>query len=124
MPSNSLVEIVFGKRRFEERAGLYTIASVGDVLHLADMVRCMPLVRGLGPKPYIVGGAFGFRGYRMLLYLDREGITSIPPSLRFGPSAAGLRDDTNLSKAQLNHHTSQIRSELNRHLSHIIHFRW
>jgi hypothetical protein len=66
--SRDLVEIVFGRRQFENGAGLYTVARTGEQIDSMDRVGFMPLTLGNN----VGAGRFNFRGYTFLLNLFPE----------------------------------------------------
>ncbi len=68
-PPKELVEIVFGLRQFENRAGLYIAARAGDQIDSFDRVRCVGRTDLAGN---LVGGRFNFRGYTFFLCLIPE----------------------------------------------------
>lgn len=65
MPSFELVQIAFGRRSFQEWAGMYTSAYPGQQIHSKDGIRIRPVAR----QDHIAGARFEFRGYSFYLNL-------------------------------------------------------
>ena len=74
-PSPALVEIAFGKRNFEGRAGLYQVVHVGEQIQSSDTFKFTPLIKD---GHHIDGCLFAFRGFRFFLFLGPEGLTMLP----------------------------------------------
>jgi hypothetical protein len=66
--SPELVEVVFGVRRFDNGAGLYTSARTGENIDSFDRVSATPLTYG----EHLCAGRFNFRGYTFFLNLLPE----------------------------------------------------
>jgi hypothetical protein len=112
-PSSELVKIAFGKESFKGRAGLYTIARVGQKINSKDTLAFAPLNK---VNKYVGGGLFAFRGFLFLLFLLPEG----PPI----PLTDIYFEDENLGSSQLNFHNLQINMEQGKYLSQVIEFIW
>jgi hypothetical protein len=116
-----LVEIVFGRRRFDRTAGLYYVGGIGDpVDDSIDRVAIEGILRveaASGPSSAsVIGGAFLFLGHRFLLWLDANG----PPSSLRG---VGVGDD-NWSRAGSLHHLKALKLKQGKYLSQRVRFRW
>ena len=113
MPTKELVEIIFGIRGFNNRAGLYMAAHVGQKIDSCDKLIFSPLIKD---NSFIIGGLFSFRGSRFLIFLEPEG----PPERLTGVGLPG--DDW--SNCQLNFHNEKIRLMQGKHLSQLVNIRW
>jgi hypothetical protein len=65
-PSKDLVEIAFGKRQFENGAGLYVAGRAGEQIDSMDRVNFTPMT---DEANVLVAGRFNFRGYTFFLRL-------------------------------------------------------
>jgi len=65
-PSKELVEIAFGRRQFENGAGLYVAACAGENIDSMDRVKFTPMT---DEQNRLVAGRFNFRGYTFFLCL-------------------------------------------------------
>jgi hypothetical protein len=68
-PSQELVEVAFGKRRFGHGAGLYLAARAGEQIDSMDRVNITPMT---DQNSTLVAGRFNFRGYTFFLCLIPE----------------------------------------------------
>jgi hypothetical protein len=66
--SNELVEIAFGRRRFEHGAGLYMSGRTGENIDSFDRVSATPLTE----EKFLCAGRFNFRGFTFFLNLVHE----------------------------------------------------
>jgi hypothetical protein len=112
-PSPSLVEIAFGLKTFEPRAGLYSLGDVGDQIDAKPGIRIHTFTRH---NIYVAGASFYFHGFKFMLFLDDDGAGS-----RMTVSAA---DGTNTDIPTFCHHPNEMRFVVNKHLSHVVQFRW
>jgi hypothetical protein len=112
-PSPELVEIAFGLRDFEQPAGLYTIAIVGDTTPIDNSFRFISLT---GKHDYINAGIFHFGGLKTLLYLDDD---TAPVATNF----LGHKYPEILN-AQFMYHLYSVKFELEGRLSHSVDFDW
>ncbi|MBZ5581486.1 MAG: hypothetical protein LAQ30_04635 [Acidobacteriia bacterium] len=112
-PSEQLVRVAFGLEQFEGRAGLYFVVRAGMQVDSADRISFAPLIKH---RVHIEGGLFGFRGLRLLLFLEPEG----PPS----PLSGLFLDGEDLGQCQLNFHNKQIRENSGKYRSQLLRFRW
>lgn len=112
-PSEHLVHIAFGRRKFEERAGLYSVIHPGMKMFSAERIAFTPLIK-LGT--HIEGALFGFAGFIYLLFLEKEG----PPPRLTGISFCG----EDLGKSQLNFHNEQATDMAGRYKSQTITTTW
>jgi hypothetical protein len=112
-PSPALVEVAFGKRAFEGRAGLYQVAHAGQQIHSSDTVKFTPLIKD---GHHIDGCLFAFRGFRYLLFLGVEGLTTLPRGIG--------QPGEDWSISQLNYHLAEMRAMINGRLSHVIRVKW
>jgi hypothetical protein len=115
-PSQRLVEIVFGKKEFSSKAGLYGLGYAGLDLKLQDGVHIIPM---LDIQNVCVGGVFLFHGYRFFLYLEDEGLSRY---VNLKALSALMNEEAKTYEAL--HHLKAIRFLLGKHLSHRIKFRW
>lgn len=113
-PSDRLVRIAYGRELFAERAGLYFIVRKGMTLNLVGgRVQCIPLIKN---THYIEGALFMFVGLHLLLFLEPEGPQE---------SLTGIYlNAEHLGDANLNFHTTELRTLLGKYLSHRIHIKW
>jgi hypothetical protein len=65
MPSSELVQIAFGRRGFQEWAGMYTSGYPNQQIHSQEGFRITPV----GREDYLTGARFQFRGYNFYLNL-------------------------------------------------------
>lgn len=112
-PSRRVVEIAFGLRQFQGRAGLYSVVGVGQQLQSDDTVKFAPLTQ---QTAYVAGGLFSFRGFRYLLFLEPEGLTQLP-------SGIGLPGE-NWGGWQLNFHNEEMRETAGKYLSQVVLVNW
>jgi len=68
-PSRELVEVAFGKRRFQHGAGLYLAGRAGEQIDSMDRVTTTPMT---DQNNTLVAGRFNFRGYTFFLCLIPE----------------------------------------------------
>jgi len=83
--SCNLVEIAFGRRPFENGAGMYTIAAAGQQMVSEDRVTITPLTQGSN----LNAARFNFRGYSIFLNLL--------------PEVFGMHGDANLLHRNVTH---------------------
>lgn len=113
LPSKSLVEIAFGKRTFEPKAGLYGIY---------DPPERRPHMDGVSIHTFnttenrVLGAVFSFLGFRLLLFLDRKG----PPPLMEVGAAAGETTE----RIEPTYHPRGIDYLAGNATSHILEFKW
>ncbi len=112
-PSLSVVETAFGVRKFQNRAGLYSVVRVGQTRTSEDTVSFAPLIKD---SAYIAGGLWSFRGFVYLLFLGAEG----PPQPLVGVSF----DGEDFGACQLNFHNRQARMNVGKYLSQVIETVW
>jgi hypothetical protein len=91
MPTNDVVEACFGMVPIVSPRGLHAAAAVGQNVYSHDYVSFAPIVdRGINA---LAGGAFEFRGLRLLLsWTDRDLEPYINPLGRSASAFAGWRD--------------------------------
>jgi hypothetical protein len=68
LPSSDLVDIVFGRKTFEGKAGQYSLYS--PQIDVDDRIRIRTFSRK--KEEYFVGATFALHGFQFLLYLDNE----------------------------------------------------
>ncbi len=110
-PPRPWLEVLFGRRVFPDRTGLYSAATVGETFDSTDTVRFAPL----GQSQVLAGGLFEFRGLKLLL------------ALRTLRHDADLRDwniAAEWKSASLTHHLRKLNWEVQGHVSSTIEFRW
>jgi hypothetical protein len=81
IPSKSLIDIAYGKQRFNGEAGMYIAANTGMTFASSDTVKFAPLIKD---DAIVLGGFFEFRGMRIFLSLLPARATPelvIPPFL-------------------------------------------
>lgn len=112
-PTEHLVEVAYGRRKFEGRAGLYSVAHPGMTQVSSETISFTPLRKhGI----HVEGALFGFSGFIYLLFLEKEG----PPPRLTGISFCG----EDLGKSQLNFHNEQATMMAGRYRSQILATRW
>jgi len=113
LPSNSLVEIAFGRRKFEPNAGLYGIY---------DDPENRPYMDGISIHAFnttenrVAGAVFSFLGFRLLLFLDRKG----PPPLTEVSAATGETTEM----IEPTYHPRGIEYLAGKSTSHLLEFKW
>lgn len=112
-PSKRLVEIAFGEKEFSGNSGLYFVIKEGHIIDSGDFVYFAPLYYG---EKYICGGMFKFMGFRILLFLEKEGLSDRLPRIKFG--------DENWGNAKLNFRLETINETLNGKPSQRVHIQW
>jgi hypothetical protein len=71
-PSQELVEIAFGRKRFQPRAGLYLLGGqVGETVNVNEKFRIMTFTNNADE---LVGARFSMFGFMFALYLKEEGL--------------------------------------------------
>jgi hypothetical protein len=70
LPSRYLVEIAFGKRSFEPKAGLYGIYDTPEKKQTWDGISIQTFN---STSNRVMGAVFSLVGFRLLLFLDRKG---------------------------------------------------
>jgi hypothetical protein len=111
-PSCDLVEIAFGLRAFNAKAGLYSIVQVGQKIQSDDTVQFAPLIM---EQSYVAAALFSFRGFKFLLCLGPDGAPPLT-GVKFG--------DVDLGRSTLNFHNQQARAAIGKYLSHVVETRW
>ena len=112
-PTEQFVQIAYGLKRFENRAGLYFIVHEGMQVNSTDTVGFSPLIKN---HERIEGGLFAFRGLRCLLFLEPEG----PPT----PLTGIFLEGDDLGDSQLNFHNRQIKVRIGKYTSQILTVDW
>jgi len=110
-PSRSLVEIVFGQKHFESRAGLYWMGEVGDNITVNDGVEVMVFTDS---EDRVQGARFTLFGFRMLLKLTRG--RPGPLSIKF--------PDGEVWYPKLLHHPRTLGTKNLNNSIHTLHFLW
>jgi len=113
VPPRDLVEIAFGHRRFEGKAGMYIGAHIGLLVSLGETFEFSPLVKD---DHRILGGFFKIGDLLFYLCLEPEGIV-VPLD-----QVPGV--DSQWASAALNWRFKKIKATHGRYLSHVIHFNW
>ena len=108
-----LVDLCFGRTRFQQRAGMYVASNVGMKVDFADVVAFHPLIRD---QQRVLGGFFSFRGVRFFLCLMPEGLQVPIGSIK--PIVEGWQD------AELHWRFEKINVRHFKNLSHVTHFDW
>jgi hypothetical protein len=107
-----LVQICYGMRNFEGKAGMYGAAHAGMMIASHDTLRFAPLLR----DERVLGGFFEFRGFRFFLSLmpDEQLTMSQLPSM-----------DTSWQEARLMYPIELIQSQISSLITvPIIRFKW
>jgi hypothetical protein len=112
IPSCDLVEIAFGQKQFEPKAGLYFLGEPGEQIESKEGLRAMTFTN---ETDALVGAMFYFWGFRFFLYLDQDG-----PGERFH----SIRSTGWSGRSQPMYHLKDIRATLGKPLSHVIEIRW
>jgi hypothetical protein len=68
-----LVEIAFGARSFEKRAGVYFAAFEGEAIDMTERVQYSSWIKDVNGSSYVLAGAFLFYGFRFFLCLEETG---------------------------------------------------
>jgi len=114
LPSQSLVEVAFGRKKFEPQAGLYGVYD--DFAH-------RPKSDGLDiltfntPRHRVQGAVFCFLGFRLLLFLDTTGPT-LPLMEITTPS--GETAET----IEPAYHPRSVTYSVGKGVSHAVEFKW
>lgn len=111
-PPPEIAAVAFGRAAFQPGAGLYTVIQVGQEIRSTDTFEAASLLR----DGKIEAGAFYFRGFRFLLFLNQTG----PPKRLTGIG----RGDDDWSDYQLNYHNVTIREMHGKQLSQVVTFDW
>jgi hypothetical protein len=113
LPSNSLVEIAFGRRTFEPNAGLYGVYDAPEKRPHMDGI----LIHAVNTtENRVVGAVFSFLGFRLLLFLDRKG----PPPLMEVGTATGETTE----RIEPCYHPKGIDYLAGKATSHTLEFKW
>jgi hypothetical protein len=108
---SELVEIAFGLRSFQNRAGLYFAAFDTEAIDMQERVQYTSWIKDIPPRAsYVAAGAFSFYGFRFFLCLEPAGF---PVSLTIGGR-----------EMKVLHHINTINVDLNNQPSQRIHFKW
>jgi hypothetical protein len=112
-PSDELVRIAFGRQSFTDLAGLHFVVRTGMQANSTDSVSFSPILK---PRMHIEGGVFGFRGLRLLLFLEAAG----PPA----PLTGLFFEGEDLGDCQLNFHNEQINENSGKYRSQVLRMKW
>jgi hypothetical protein len=105
-----LVEIAFGLRPFQGRAGLYFTAFENEAIDMDERVQYISWIKDGKNSSFVAAGAFLFYGFRFFLSLEPEG---------FPDSLVMQRRDLKLL-----HHINIINVDLNNKPSQRVNFNW
>lgn len=111
-PPTRLVEVAFGHKSFNEKAGLYVIAHVGQNVPSDDRVRITTCSLREAPTR-LTGARFQLRGFTYLLCLDEIGA---PQGLTF----IG-KDGAEYAPSGVFYRRAHLNFEVHGRLSHVIH---
>ena len=114
LPSKRLVEIAFGKKRFEPNAGMYGIFDAPESRPHEDGIA----IHGINSTANLVLGAvFSFLGFRLLLFLDPKGPTLplMEVTTPEGESAYVIEPT---------YHPKAVEYNAGRGVSHTVEFKW
>ena len=76
-PPKELVEVAFGRQKFDAPTGLYLIARRGDVLGFDDRIHYTSLIAMSDDREFIGGGRFNFHGLELALFLGGQKIPRV-----------------------------------------------
>jgi hypothetical protein len=112
-PSEDLVHVAFGNRKFPPENGLYVASKTGMALNFVDTVQIATLLKD---QKYIHGARFTFRGVYMFLDLVPGGlkvpfeeIPGIPSDWHFVTLSKPFR---------------QLKATMGSRISHVVNFNW
>jgi hypothetical protein len=114
-PSRELVEVAFGLRRFEHRAGLYLLYGQGQ--HI-DANAKFQIVTFYNAANRLVGAQFIMFGFDFLIYLEKEGLSK---RVQFAGSAGPIdapASEPIYRPGAIRYNTSK------KHLSHVLQIDW
>ncbi len=111
-PSRGLVEIAFGLRRFQPRAGLYWIGDAGTQVRVNDGVTVTTFV---SPANRLEGARFWFWGLELLLMLS-DGPT--------GPFSFSSPDGKTTIQPKVWYRPPGLNFDVHGHRSHRLEFAW
>ena len=114
LPSNRLVNIVYGKDKFSKENGLRIAMKTGMALNFKDTVSFSPLIQD---KKYIYGGFFQFRGLYIFLDLTPNGLMT---PLKDIPGTPAEWHHTQLSKKFKSFKAMMPNGKV----SHVVKFDW
>ena len=115
-PSSDLVEIAFGRKRFQPRAGLYLLGGqVGENIHAHEKFR---IITFTDSTDQLTGARFVMFGFMFLIYLNKEGLNR---DIYFADMDGRATHATNVM-----HHPSGIRyvTAPDQPLSHVLEIEW
>ena len=110
---SSLVEIAFGKKSFEAPAGLYGVFDPPEKTQLFDGIS----LHAFTVRNRVVSATFSFLGFRLLLFLDKEGPQL--PFMEIGTPDGGISE-----VIEPTYHPLRIGYEAGKGISHAIVFQW
>jgi len=73
-PSREIVEIAFGLRAFEDKAGLRFIANESQQVDPQERIRYASFIRDADGGSFVAAAAFLFFGFRFFLCLESSGV--------------------------------------------------
>jgi len=114
LPSKSLVEIAFGIKKFEPNAGLYGIFDAPEKRPRADGIEIHAINT---PINRVLGAVFSFVGFRLLLFLDKEGPTL--PLMKIATATGGPAEGI-----EPTYHLKRIEYMAGKGISHSVDFKW
>jgi hypothetical protein len=117
LPSRELVEIAFGLKRFDPRAGLYMLTRAGQNIDPNTKFQIMTLY---DTPNRLVGARFMMFGFAFVIYLEREGLNG---PVRVG-GGAGEVDPGALNPVFRPGAISYNTNPAKKHLSHILEIDW
>lgn len=109
----SLVEIAFGAKSFEPNAGLYGVYDPPEKRQTFDGITLQAFTVG----NRMIGAAFSFLGFRLLLYLDKKGPKL--PFMEIGKVSSGMPEII-----EPTYHLVGINYKAGKAISHSIVFQW
>lgn len=113
-PSNSLVEIAFGKNRFQPEAGMYGVYDEFETRPKQDGIDILVYN---APAGVVQGAVFSFLGFRLLLHLDRNGPTM--PLMEISTESGEAADIV-----EPTYHPKSVTYNAGTGVSHMVEFVW
>ena len=75
-PNCELVEIVYGRRPFPGRSGLYFVADSAQSIQFQERLRYVAYLKTVEEKSYVAAAGFSFHGFPFILSLEPQGLPS------------------------------------------------
>jgi hypothetical protein len=114
LPSKALVEIAFGRKAFEPNAGLYGIFDAPEKRPHTDGISILAFNTRAN---HVLGAVFSFLGFRLMLYLDKNGPKQ--PFMEIGTATGALSE-----VIEPCYHPEGITYRAGKGTSHAVTFEW